>query len=53
MEVDILSPSLISHKSEALTYFKKFITLVENQLDRNVKALRIDHGREYLSDEFK
>jgi hypothetical protein len=44
---------LISHKSEALAYFKKFITLVENQLDRNVKALRIDHGREYLSDEFK
>jgi transposase InsO family protein len=44
---------LISHKSEALTCFKKFIIFVENQLDRNVKALRTDRGREYLSDEFK
>jgi Integrase core domain len=44
---------LISHKSEALACFKKFIILVENQLDRKVKALRTDHGREYLSDEFK
>jgi transposase InsO family protein len=44
---------LISHKSEALTCFKKFIIFVENQLDRKVKALRMDRGREYLSDEFK
>jgi transposase InsO family protein len=43
----------IYHKSKALAYFKKFIIFVENQLDRNVKALRTDHGREYLSDEFK
>jgi transposase InsO family protein len=44
---------LISHKSEAFACFKKFIIFVENQLDRNVKALRTDSGREYLSDEFK
>jgi transposase InsO family protein len=44
---------LISHKSETLACFKKFIILVENQLDRKVKALRTDHDREYLSDEFK
>jgi transposase InsO family protein len=44
---------LISHKSEALACFKKFIIFVENQLDRKVKALRTDRGREYLSDEFK
>ena len=44
---------LISHKSDALACFKKFITLCENQLDRKVKALRTDRGREYLSDEFK
>jgi hypothetical protein len=44
---------LISHKTEVLACFKKFIILVENQLDIKVKALRTDHGREYLSDEFK
>jgi hypothetical protein len=44
---------LISHKSKALTCFKKFIIFVENQLDRKVKVLRTDHGREYLFDEFK
>ena len=27
--------------------------MVENQLDRTVKALRTDRGREYLSDQFK
>jgi Integrase core domain/GAG-pre-integrase domain len=43
----------ISHKFEALAYFKKFIILVENQLDRNVKTIKTNHGREYLSDEFK
>jgi hypothetical protein len=41
---------LISHKSEALACFKKFIILVENQLDRKIKALRTDRDHEYLSD---
>ena len=44
---------LISHKSEALSCFIKFMNLVENQLDKKIKALRTDRGREYLSDEFK
>ena len=44
---------LISHKSEALNCFKKFMNLVENQLDKKIKTFRSDRGREYLSDEFK
>ena len=44
---------LISHKSEALDCFTKFITLVENQLSTKIKALRSDRGREYLSEQFK
>jgi transposase InsO family protein len=44
---------LISHKSEALACFKKFIIFVENQLDKKIKALRTDRDREYLFDEFK
>ena len=38
---------LISHKSQALDYFIKFMNLVENQLDKKIKALRTDRGREY------
>ena len=44
---------LNSHKSEALVCFKQFMSMVENQLDRSIKALRTDCGREYLSDQFK
>ena len=44
---------LISHKSEALWCFRKFLNLVENQKDVRLKALRTDRGREYLSDQFK
>ena len=29
------------------------MNLVENQLDRKIKALRTDRGREYLSDQFR
>ena len=29
------------------------MSLVENQLDRSIKALRTDCGREYLSEQFK
>ena len=43
----------ISHKAEALDCFKCYINLVENQLDKRVKALRIDQGRKYLSKQFK
>ena len=44
---------LICHKSEALECFRKYINLVENQLDKRIKMLRTNRGREYLSDEFK
>ena len=41
---------LISHKSQALECLIKFMNLVENQLDKKIKILRTDQGREYLSD---
>ena len=39
---------LISHKSEVLDCFRRYINLVENQLDKKIKTLRTDCGREYL-----
>ena len=36
---------LISHKSEALECFRRFMNLVENQTEKNIKTLRTDHGR--------
>jgi transposase InsO family protein len=44
---------LISHKFEALDCFRRYVSLVENQLDKSIKALRTDRGREYLSEQFK
>ena len=44
---------LISHRSEALDCFKRYSTLVVNQLNTKIKSLRTDRGREYLSDLFK
>ena len=44
---------LISLKSEALECFRLFMNLVKNQTGTTIKTLRIDHGREYLSEEFK
>uniref|UniRef100_A0A2N9FJ35 Integrase catalytic domain-containing protein n=1 Tax=Fagus sylvatica TaxID=28930 RepID=A0A2N9FJ35_FAGSY len=44
---------LVSHKSEALDCFRRFMNLVENQIERTVKTLRTDHGREYLSKQFR
>ena len=44
---------LISHISEALDCFKRYSTLVENQLNTKIKSLRTDRGCEYLSDLFK
>ena len=43
---------LISLKSQALDCFIQYINEVENQLDRKIKALRTDRGREYLSEQF-
>jgi transposase InsO family protein len=42
-------------KDEALDYFKIYKAEVENQLERKIKRLRSDHGREYfpkIFDEF-
>src|SRR4051812_17741618 len=44
---------LIAHKSEALKCFEAYLNEVENKLERKVKTLRTDRGREYLSDQFK
>jgi hypothetical protein len=43
----------ISHKSEALDCFIRYTKLVENKLNTKIKALRINWGREYLSEQFK
>lgn len=43
---------LISHKSEALKCFRRYLNMVENQIDRKVKTLRTDRRREYMSEEF-
>ena len=42
---------LISHKSKIIGCFRKFLNLVENQKDVKLKALKIDRGCEYLSDQ--
>ena len=39
---------LIIHKSDALDHFRLYVSEVENQLGKSVKALTIDRGREYL-----
>ena len=44
---------LIAHKSEALDYFKKYVTEIKNQLEKKVKILRTDQGHEYLLEQFK
>ena len=40
------------HKSEAFEKFKDFRAEVEKQLDTHIKAIRLDQGGEYLSNEF-
>ena len=44
---------LLSHKHEALSCFKSYMSLVENQLDRKIKVLRTNRGGEYLSTQFR
>ena len=43
---------LMKHKSESFEMFKIFKNKVQNQLGKNIKALRSDRGGEYLSQEF-
>jgi Integrase core domain. len=40
------------HKSEALSKFKEFCAMVENQTGNKVKSLRTDNGREYVNEGF-
>ena len=44
---------LMRHKSESFDEFKEFKTKVENQLNKSIKALRLDRRGEYLCYEFK
>jgi len=44
---------LLSHRYEALDVFKHFVVEVEIPLERRVKTLRTNRGREYLSNLFK
>ena len=44
---------LMKQKSEAFEKFKEFRAKVENQLDKHIKAIRSDHGGEYLLGNFK
>ncbi|KYF37980.1 hypothetical protein SMIM3I_02226 [Streptococcus mitis] len=44
---------LISHKLEILNYFKSYINLVKNQLDKKIKTFKTNRGREYLLEQFK
>ncbi|GKD61034.1 retrotransposon protein, putative, ty1-copia subclass [Tanacetum coccineum] len=44
---------LLKHKHEVFETFKVFKNEVENQLGKTIKAIRSDHGGEYISQEFK
>lgn len=39
---------LISHNLEILECFKRYMTFIENQLDKTIKVLSTDWGRKYL-----
>ncbi len=43
---------LMRYKFETFEKFKEFKNEVENQLEKKIKTLRSDRGREYLSFEF-
>ena len=43
---------LLKTKDEALHYFKTYKAEVENQLERKIKHLRSDRGREYFLNDF-
>ena len=45
--------SEVFRKSEVFSKFKEYKALVENQMDRKIKNLRSDNGREFTSKEFK
>ena len=40
-------------KNEVFSKFKEYKSLVENQIERNIKTLWSNNGREFTSEEFK
>lgn len=42
----------LKSKAEALDKFKEFKNYVENQLDKKIKILRTDNGKEYVNEAF-
>lgn len=44
---------MLSYLSKAFDLFKHFITEVENQKEKSIKALHVDKGWEYISDQFR
>ena len=42
----------IKSKDQTFSYFQRFLSSVENQSGKKVKALRSDNGGEYISKEF-
>ena len=53
MNIDLFHGYLISHKSEALKYFQRYLVEVEKILSKGVKTLINDYGCEYMSSQFK
>ena len=43
---------LLKNKNDAFEKFQDFLKEVENQLDRKIKRIRSDRGREYESSAF-
>ena len=44
---------LLKHKTEVLSVFKHFKSMVETQFNSKLKVLRTDNGSEYINTEFK
>ena len=51
-ELRYVKVSLLKIKDEVKNTFMKFKAAIENHLDKNIKALRIDNGLKYLGEEF-
>ena len=43
----------LKRKDEVLSVFKHFVTLVETEIGKKVKCLRLDNGGEYVSKSFQ
>ena len=43
----------IQRKYEVFDKFKEFKALIENQIEKKIKVLMIDNGREFHGNEFK